>query len=53
MAATTMHAMILEKVNEPFKIRKVPVPSPTEGQVLIEVNTCTVCRINRTTFSSS
>src|SRR5215216_1579674 len=39
-----MRAMVLESVGEPLVERELPDPEPAEGQVLIEVSACGVCR---------
>ncbi|MGC9065277.1 MAG: zinc-dependent alcohol dehydrogenase family protein [Candidatus Ratteibacteria bacterium] len=44
-----MKAMVIEKVvdvlqEEPLKFVDMPVPSPEEGQLLIKINACGVCR---------
>jgi propanol-preferring alcohol dehydrogenase len=39
-----MKAMILEAQHQPLKLAEVPVPQPAQGQVLIKVHTCGVCR---------
>lgn len=39
-----MRAMVLEKPGEPLKLREVSVPAPGEGQVLIRIKACGVCR---------
>ncbi len=39
-----MRAMLLEEVGKPLQLREVPVPQPGEGQVLIRVLACGVCR---------
>jgi alcohol dehydrogenase, propanol-preferring len=39
-----MRAMVLERAGEPLTERELPDPEPSEGQVLIEVSTCGVCR---------
>jgi propanol-preferring alcohol dehydrogenase len=39
-----MRAMVLEEAGLPLTEREVPDPVPAEGQVLIEVSTCGVCR---------
>lgn len=39
-----MKAMIFTKAGEPLELRKVPVPEPGKGQVLIRVHACGVCR---------
>jgi propanol-preferring alcohol dehydrogenase len=39
-----MRAMRLESQRQPLKLAEVPVPQPGEGQVLLQVRTCGVCR---------
>jgi propanol-preferring alcohol dehydrogenase len=39
-----MRAMVLEAPREPLVERELPDPGPAEGQILIEVSTCGVCR---------
>ncbi len=39
-----MRAMVLERAGEPLTERELPGPKPSEGQILIEVSTCGVCR---------
>jgi alcohol dehydrogenase, propanol-preferring len=39
-----MRAMVLEAAKQPLIERDLPAPEPGEGQVLIEVSTCGVCR---------
>jgi alcohol dehydrogenase, propanol-preferring len=41
---STMSAMVLEKPREPLILKKVPVPTPSENQVLVKVIACGVCR---------
>jgi propanol-preferring alcohol dehydrogenase len=36
--------MILEAAGEPLRVRELPDPEPGEGQVLLEVSACGVCR---------
>ena len=40
----TMRAMVLDRAGRPLELREVPVPRPGEGQVLIRVLACGVCR---------
>jgi propanol-preferring alcohol dehydrogenase len=40
----TMRAMLLTEQREPLIPAEVPVPRPGEGQVLVKVSTCGVCR---------
>jgi alcohol dehydrogenase, propanol-preferring len=39
-----MRAMVLDVPGEPLTERDLPDPEPAEGQILIEVSTCGVCR---------
>jgi propanol-preferring alcohol dehydrogenase len=39
-----MRAMVLEAPGEPLRPRQVPVPRPQEGQILLRVRACGVCR---------
>lgn len=39
-----MHAMVLEKIGEPLKLRELPKPTPGPGQLLLKVHACGVCR---------
>ncbi len=39
-----MRAMVLERAGEPLTERELPDPKPVDGQILIEVSTCGVCR---------
>jgi propanol-preferring alcohol dehydrogenase len=39
-----MRAMVLERPGRPLALRCVPVPQPAEGQVLLRVRACAVCR---------
>jgi propanol-preferring alcohol dehydrogenase len=39
-----MRAMVLEAPGQPLTERDLPDPEPGEGQILIEVSTCGVCR---------
>ena len=36
--------MILDRPGQPLAVRDVPVPVPGEGQVLVKVSACAVCR---------
>jgi propanol-preferring alcohol dehydrogenase len=40
----TMEAMIMERPGSPLRLASLPVPEPDEGQVLIKVIACGVCR---------
>jgi len=39
-----MRAMVLEKPGAPLRHRELPDPSPGEGQLLVKVDACGVCR---------
>jgi propanol-preferring alcohol dehydrogenase len=39
-----MHAMVLERPRTALEMQERPVPSPGQGEVLIEVDACGVCR---------
>jgi len=39
-----MRAMVLEEAGRPLVEREVDAPAPAEGQILLEVSTCGVCR---------
>jgi propanol-preferring alcohol dehydrogenase len=39
-----MRAMVLEAQGQPLVERELPDPEPAEGQILIQVSTCGVCR---------
>lgn len=39
-----MRAMILEKPKKPLRLVELPMPIPMEGQLLIKVEACGVCR---------
>jgi propanol-preferring alcohol dehydrogenase len=39
-----MKAMLLHKQREPLRLADVPLPVPGEGELLIEVDACAVCR---------
>ncbi len=39
-----MRAMILEQVGKPLQLREISPPTPREGQLLIKVRTCGLCR---------
>ena len=36
--------MVLDKLKTPLALRAVPNPKPTQGQLLVRVSTCAVCR---------
>jgi propanol-preferring alcohol dehydrogenase len=44
MSADTMNAMVLDRARQPLVARRVPVPVPAPGQVLVRVAACGVCR---------
>ena len=39
-----MRAMLLERQREPLNLVELPVPQPAQGQVLVRVHACGVCR---------
>lgn len=39
-----MKALVLEKMGSPMMVKELPTPSPTQGEVLIKVKACGVCR---------
>ena len=39
-----MRAMVLDVPGEPLRVAEMPVPEPVEGQVLLRVHCCAVCR---------
>lgn len=39
-----MKAMVLEKEGAPLKLQEVPMPTPRDGEVLIKISACAVCR---------
>ena len=39
-----MRAMVLDVPGEPLRVAEMPVPGPGEGQVLLRVHCCAVCR---------
>lgn len=40
----TMQAMVLEAIGRPLVMKILPVPVPAEGQVLVKIIACGVCR---------
>jgi propanol-preferring alcohol dehydrogenase len=44
MSGDTMNAMVLDRARQPLVARRVPVPEPAAGQVLVRVAACGVCR---------
>ncbi|SDP96960.1 alcohol dehydrogenase, propanol-preferring [Mucilaginibacter sp. OK268] len=39
-----MQAMVFEKAGQPLILKRVPVPKPGEGQVLLKIVACGICR---------
>ncbi|MEA5574348.1 alcohol dehydrogenase catalytic domain-containing protein, partial [Calothrix sp. UHCC 0171] len=39
-----MRAMILDAPGKPPRLVNLPIPTPNSHQVLIQVNTCGICR---------
>jgi len=39
-----LKAMVLEKQNKPLVLKELPVPEPSDSQVLIKIEACGVCR---------
>ncbi len=39
-----MKAMVLYRVREPLRLQEVPVPEPSDEEVLVRIKTCGVCR---------
>jgi propanol-preferring alcohol dehydrogenase len=39
-----MRAIVLERVGEPLRLADLPPPKPGEGQVLLRVHACGICR---------
>jgi propanol-preferring alcohol dehydrogenase len=44
MPSSTMRAMVLDAPHRPLRLEERPVPLPGEGQVLVRVAACGVCR---------
>jgi propanol-preferring alcohol dehydrogenase len=42
--AETMRAMVLDGPGQPLRLRQLPRPVPTAGQILLRVHACAVCR---------
>lgn len=40
----TMKAMVLERLGTPLRLQERAIPTPAEGQLLIKVKACAVCR---------
>jgi propanol-preferring alcohol dehydrogenase len=41
---STMQAAVLDRPGEPLQLRDVPLPEPDDGEVLLRVRACGVCR---------
>jgi propanol-preferring alcohol dehydrogenase len=41
---TAMRAMLLEQPRQPLQLRDVPAPAPRDGELLVRVTACAVCR---------
>jgi alcohol dehydrogenase, propanol-preferring len=39
-----MRAMVLETLKTPLRLVEMPIPRPHDGQILLQVKTCAVCR---------
>lgn len=39
-----MRAMVFHEVGKPLTLEELPIPTPKEGEILIKVHTCGVCR---------
>lgn len=39
-----MRAMVLERHKQPLALKDIPIPKPEEGQLLIKVHACGICR---------
>ncbi|WDF81319.1 zinc-dependent alcohol dehydrogenase family protein [Mucilaginibacter sp. KACC 22773] len=39
-----MQAMVFEKAGQPLTLQRVPVPKPADGQVLLKILACGICR---------
>ncbi len=44
MPSATMRAMVLDAPRRPLRLEERPVPAPGEGQALVRVSACGVCR---------
>jgi propanol-preferring alcohol dehydrogenase len=40
----TMHAMVFESVGAPLRAVELPVPEPADGELLLQVRACGICR---------
>jgi propanol-preferring alcohol dehydrogenase len=45
-----MRAMVLERAGSPLRAAELPDPEPTAGQLLVQVDTCAVCRTDLHVF---
>ena len=48
-----MRAMVLEQVGQPLILKEVPCPIPGAFEILIKIQTCGVCRLDKPSFSLS
>lgn len=39
-----MHAMVLERLGEPLRAMKMPIPAAAAGELLLKVQACGICR---------
>ena len=39
-----MRAMVLDEPGRPLRLAELPVPEPADGEALIRVHACGVCR---------
>jgi propanol-preferring alcohol dehydrogenase len=39
-----MKAMVFERAHAPLQLKELPIPKPQEGQILLRVRACAVCR---------
>jgi propanol-preferring alcohol dehydrogenase len=39
-----MRAMVLNQQRQPLRLQELPIPQPAEGQVLLKVSACGICR---------
>jgi propanol-preferring alcohol dehydrogenase len=44
-----MRAMVLEELDEELRLRDFLTPAPREGQVLVRITACAVCRTDLVT----
>ena len=45
-----MKAMVLEELGKPLRLMELPMPTPGDDQVLIEIEACAVCRTDLHVF---